>query len=254
MPYGTAQPDTKGQELFRILNEVRAEAEIGEFTLQKIERDAENLLKTNAYLGYLALQAVAALRGDVEKVHCNHKRALALANRNPEPYHNYASSLWSLGYLTEAQEAAKSGWEMDKDNAMMIEDLISLCAFTGHFSDALRFSQEWHTRHPKNPYTIEHDIAEAITRVTRCGSTAEAGVQEILTITHGILQSANVRVLDIEFYNDHIESNAVFYKCYIAASTEEGLELNNKFDKEIINRSDPMENTGCEFTTAIIGV
>jgi hypothetical protein len=96
---------TKTAELLERLEHLRTTPEIDPFTLKRLQREAHNLLKADAFSAYQILGALEGFTGNIKEMRRNYEiaRSLALTERDKSRVlHNYTVSLSDTGYFSEA--------------------------------------------------------------------------------------------------------------------------------------------------------
>lgn len=144
------QPQTKYNEIIKDINTLIHNG-VDEFSIRRLQHDAEALVKVDAAQGYMALGAIAALQNDVDSVRNWHEKSLRLQQANPEFNYNYAVSLQRVGLNSEAARyaeiAVNLGGHDDSHVTLFLETSIGM----GKFMSALSRIRE--------PLSLTEDFA-----------------------------------------------------------------------------------------------
>jgi|GEM_PF-2035952 len=129
------------QELSQLLHSTR---NIDQFTLKRLQKEAQSLLKSEALNAHLFLGALAGLQGERSSVHENYKQALTLAPTNPNNaivLNNYITSLLDIGSFSEAVEPVIKAY----DYKLPISEIVTtILAKAGLFHRAAELIRQDH--------------------------------------------------------------------------------------------------------------
>lgn len=114
------KPERKHNELLEQLDTLLYEP--NEFTLRRIEREANALIKSDAAYAYMVLGVVASLRPDLAKIDEFFNKALALSN-DPVIRGNYVVSLGRVGRYADALKIIDSFPSLNTDPSMLRDGL-----------------------------------------------------------------------------------------------------------------------------------
>ena len=185
----SAAPQTKAAELFERLQALKAST-VSDMELQRLKRDAEKLLQSDALYAYMALGAIAVLRLDDAGVHANFRAALGL-EKGEVVYHNYATALARIGDFDSALP-----W-FEKTHQFLPEDLTSLadfiqCAFNaGELSMAKELLAEWKKRQPEKAFRLSDAITDAHTFLA-ASKISEITLKKIHHTVFELLRANNI--------------------------------------------------------------
>jgi tetratricopeptide (TPR) repeat protein len=114
---------TKTNQLAEEINQLRLISKIDSFTIARLEREAQKLVKIDAFSAYQLLGILASLKGDIVSLHKNYEKALKLVVTNQDnarALSNYAASLVNMGYFSEAAELSVKSYGYNPPSEVII--------------------------------------------------------------------------------------------------------------------------------------
>lgn len=136
---------TKTNQLLEEINQLRLISKVDSFTFTRLEKEAQKLVKIDAFHAYQFLGILASFKEDITCVHENYKKALnfALENRDKSiVLNNYAVSLANMGYFIKAAELSIKSYEYSPPSEV-IKLISSRFAYAGLFHYAANFAREY---------------------------------------------------------------------------------------------------------------
>ncbi|WP_034621113.1 hypothetical protein [Desulfovermiculus halophilus] len=111
----------KAQSLLEKLSELKRVGKTDEFTLQTIAREAKEIKAEDPKNYLYVMGAVECLRENAIEMRKHYQAAIEAFGGDVVTYYNFASSLYSLGYLAEAKHCAEKGLRLAPTNEEMQE-------------------------------------------------------------------------------------------------------------------------------------
>ena len=118
----------KALSLLEKLSKLKRDGKTDEFNLQAIVREAKEIKAEDPKNYLYVMGAVECLRGNDVEMRKHYQAVLEAFGGDIITYYNFASSLYSLGCLTEAQHYAEKGLRLAPTNEEMQElmgDILS---------------------------------------------------------------------------------------------------------------------------------
>jgi len=106
--------------------------------LKKIENASEEL--------YVSLAIIAALEGDIEQMHTNHRKTFGYSGEIFENLTNYASSLFICQLYEDAYKYALKAFEMNSNQEGNLYLIINLSFLLNRIEDFTKYSQLYKTK------------------------------------------------------------------------------------------------------------
>jgi len=149
-----AQP--AAARLIERLNVLLGEKNRNPFALSALKKEAQVLLKTDAFHAYVVLGMIACLEKNVDEMHKNHLKALNLYPNDPLANNNYAASLANLGFNSEASKQYRKAYQLEPANLNVLSGLIDTLTFAGRVHEARKLLiNDWKKKSPSSPYKGE---------------------------------------------------------------------------------------------------
>ena len=253
MPRRVPTAATKAVELFKTLNSIALGAEVDDFVLRRIERDARKMMNAAPVDANSVLGAVAALEGRSGDVRKHFKIALQLSGNSAEVYGNYSTAFQRIGEIDQSFEMAKQAFERAPDEPDVLRDAISCALNAGKFREASAF-QDRLVKLSANRSEPNEQLATMLGDAVDRGAFREESVQEVLRITHDILKAEGIRRIA---YSTLVAetgcTDSFLYKFYIFASSDRAADLNETLAERVAKEPDLMADPGTKFVPMFIG-
>ena len=247
MTHGSAAPATKAAELIRRLSTLANRVEIGDFELRQMEQEAAKLLQVDAEQAYQILGGVAALRGDAEGVHREHKKALKLSGEAATSLRNFAVSLAIVSEFEAAQETIQKAFSKDPTDQETLVRSILFSMMSGHFLEARELIEGQGTEHD------DREEVSAVCSAIERGSFTEGGVRRVLAASHEVMQQTKVSMETVDILADKEEEGSFLFEIFLTASREKAQECNVKLDERIVAHEELTEDPGLNFIPVFLG-
>lgn len=199
------------------------------FALASIEREAKNLLKTDAASGWHILGIVAAHRSDEEATRDAFSKALNLDGRLGTSQ-NFSRALSMLNQYREALEVALKCIERDGADISFLRHAVSCAVRAGAFSTAA----ELNNRLAKLNATTEFEVDE----ITDALSRANVEEHEVRARAEVVAEVARQRRVGVSSYAVHVEGDIASIKYVVRASPEIVADMNCDVALELATRFD----------------
>lgn len=114
---------TKTDQLFEEINRLHFAHAIDEFTLIRLEKEAQKLLNVDAFHAYQLFGTLAGFKNDVVNLHKDYNKALKLvvtSQDSAKALSNYAASLFNMGYFSEAAELSVKSYEYNPPSEVIV--------------------------------------------------------------------------------------------------------------------------------------
>lgn len=243
----TPAPAPKANELIERLAQLADTPALDEFSLQRIARDANALMKSDPAGAHTVLGGVAALRGDGEETRKRHRAALKIKSDFAN-FFNYLVSLSMLDEYEEALQVAIGALKKHPDNLNLLNSAINSALDSANFQIARDLSHRWDALAPDRPNSSS-GLARQLADAVRAGMFNEEAVREVLRILTETQRSESARTSNSKFRSDHAEKS-FFYERMIRATPTTAAALNERFADQIVERSDLMADPGLRFVAA----
>lgn len=240
-------PAKKANELIERLAQLATAPALDEFSLQRVARDANALMKSDPAGAHTVLGGVAALRGDRDETRKRHRAALKI-DSDFATYFNYLVSLSLLDEYEEALQVAMGALKKYPDNLNLLDSAIRAALESANFEIARDLSDRWDALAPDRPNSLSglsRQLADAVV----AGTFKEKSVREVLRILTETQRSENARTSNSKFRLHHVEE-AFFYERMIHATPAAAAALNEQFADQIAERPDLMADPGLRFVAA----
>lgn len=136
--------------------------EVDEFTIRRLTRETNKLVKSDPVMAYVALGSIAVLQVDVEKVHYYFNQAINI-QENITVWNNYCVCLGSLGYTIEAGELLKKlSFKQNISDLKFLFNGVNLCSEAGLFFTSFNFLLKYNKLSSKKAHSLTESIISTI--------------------------------------------------------------------------------------------
>ena len=240
-------PAKKVNQLIGRLAKLAAAPALDEFSLQRVARDANALMKSDPAGAHTVLGGVAALRGDGDETRKRHRTALKIES-DFTTYFNYLVSLSLLDEYEEALQVAIGALEKYPDNLNLLDSAIRAALESANFEFARDLSHRWDDLALDRPNALS-GLARELADAVVAGMFKEEGVREVLHILTETQRSDKARTSNSKF-SSHYGEESFFYERMIHATPTAAAALNEQFADQIAERPDLMADPGLQFVAA----
>jgi hypothetical protein len=141
---------TKAQELLLTITAMaNGVSKPSEFTLAALRREAKNSLQTDAYNGYMALGALAALTWNDQGLDENHRLSIALGD-NELSHRNYAVSLDAVMRYADAADEMLIASNLHPENITSLIKAFFYAFYAGRLGEAMTLREKLEKRSPES--------------------------------------------------------------------------------------------------------
>lgn len=208
-----------------------------ELESRRLERDAKNLLKVDAWAAHQILGGIAALRWDLDDLHVHHKASLQSAHGRAHAYRNYAISLQLVGLFQEAATYMALGSEMEPENLTSLQSATQFALWAGNVKAALKFEHDLEKRDPSRssgPGRLE--VLESLRELMKQRHITQDELQAALSLAFTFLRERKCRFTNVGTMIDE-EQDTAFFTIYIDRPTQEvsklDIDLGRQFAEEL---------------------
>ena len=247
MTHGSAAPATKAAELIGRLSALANRVKVSDFELRQLELEANKLLQLDAEQAYQILGGVASLRGDVQGVHREHKRALKLSGEAASSLRNYAISLAIVNEFEAARKTIQKSFRKDPTDQETLWRFILFSIMSGYFLEARELMERQEAE-----YTDEEEVRAICSAIER-GSFTEGGVRKVLSASHEVMQRARVNMETVDILADEEEEGSFLFEIFLSASREKAHECNVELDERIVAQEELTKDPGLNFVPVFLG-
>ena len=240
-------PAPKANELIERLAQLADTPALDEFSLQRIARDANALMKSDPAGAHTVLGGVAALRGDGEETRKRHRTALGI-DESLELLFNYSVSLSHLDENEEALNVAIGALKKYPDNLQLLDRAINVALDSANFLIARDLSSRWDALSPDRPNPLS-GLVQQLADAVATGLFREEGIREVLRILAATQRTENVRTSNSRI-SSHNAKESFFYQRAVYAAPTLTAALNERLADQIVERSDLMADPGLRFVAA----
>lgn len=240
-------PAKKVNQLIGRLAKLAAAPALDEFSLQRVARDANALMKSDPAGAHTVLGGVAALGGDRDETRRRHRTALQIKG-SFATFYNYFVSLSLLDEHEEALQVANRALEKYPDNLELLNSAIKAALESANFETARNLSHRWDALAPDRPNS-RSGMSRLLADAVLAGTFKEESVREVLRVLSQTQRTENVRSSNPKFRLHHVEES-FFYERMIHATPTAAAALNERFADQIADRTDLMADPGLQFVAA----
>ena len=228
------QPADIAKQLFERLSLAAGSAEVlDDLEIRRLEREAQKLMKADAWKAHQVLGALAAIKWDVEGVRAHHEASLKL-RASGDAYRNYATSLQLVGQFHEAAEAIRTASERQPENITWLRTAIDFTLWEGEVTKAIDLEHEFEKRAPN--HESSSGILNRLLAFIERQRISEGELQRALGVAFSLLQKRRQRFKEVELSLDDDQDTA-FFSILINRPTKEVLaldaELGEAFAREM---------------------
>ena len=190
----TPQPLSKAQEAFnQLADRLTENDEIDEFTLNRLERMADEGLRVDPSNAYQVLGMIASRRWDVDGVSSNFRRAMLAAPR-AEIYANFGRALCDLNDLDEASTQVAIAAEREPENLLYLRSAINWSFCAGKWTRARELTRLLLSR-TKEQVQQQAELISMTEMAERIGLREET-VWKTVACATAYLRSKKIRVIN----------------------------------------------------------
>ena len=242
-------PAEKVNQLIERLRQLAAAPALDEFSLQRIARDANSLMKSDPADAHTVLGGVAALRGDGDETRHRYRTALGI-EKTLVTLFNYSFSLSILDEHEEALNVAADALQAYPDDLNLLNRAIKAALESAHFMTARDLSNRWDALSPNRPNALSGQ-ARQLADAVAAGLFTEEGVREVLRIFAATQRTEKVRTSNFVI-SSHNAKESFFYERAVHAAPTLTSVLNERLADRITERVDLMNDPGLRFVVAFI--
>ena len=246
----TPTPAPKVNGLIRRLASLSESAVVTDFALERISRDARDLMRADPAGANTVLGGIAALRGDLEACRRHHQTALRI-DRDFTHQFNYSISLSHLEENAESLKVAYDALRVYPDSLELIDHAITAAVNSGSFIKAKELCDRWDVVSPMTANRMaprSRQLAAAV----ETGLFTERGVGQVLGALSDVQRAEGVRTSNAVISSDDIDGGFL-YQRFIHATPAEASTLNERLADRIADHPDLMEDPGLRFVVVFTG-
>jgi hypothetical protein len=134
---------------------LRFKPKVDEFTLLRLEKDAQKLLRVDPFNAYQLLGMLSCFKGKINDMHESYKKALNLAITKEDKelvLDNYAASLYNTGYFSQSAELSSKIYNISFP-VKLIESINDRFFYAGLFHQVANFSRKYNL--PSNSFIFK---------------------------------------------------------------------------------------------------
>jgi len=218
----TPKAETKSNQLVDEISILFAgNKQLDPFTLARLKREAEKVVKVEPDYGYCILGMLACLEVDAEACKKNHELSIKLSY---DPAHdliyreNYSRSLNYLGMSNEAYQEIKKALNLYENNPDLLELAINTAIESGNSSDIYRYYEVLCKILPRNENKQIIDILKV------AGHFKESGINDdiassLVKLADELVFKNKLRCGSRLFFTDESESENNIY-CFIEVNAD----------------------------------
>jgi tetratricopeptide (TPR) repeat protein len=247
-----AAPARKASALIEALVDLDRRKTLDDLALNRLAREAQALMKSDATGARAVLGGVASIEGNVERVREHYDAALRLSSRDSNVLAHYATALTKVGKMDDAFEAIMEVCERHPDDAAFLQDAIAIAVQGARFGESRSLYKR---RNRLKPEGRSKDgahmtaIAEAIDR----GAFKERAAREVVQIAHEIRQSAGARYAGSAPVLVYGEPDRFGFDVHVHASPTAAADLNEALANRVVENDTLMDGLRLNFVPTFIG-
>ena len=246
----TPTPSPKGNGLIRRLASLSESAVVTEFALERISRDARDLMRADPAGANTVLGGVAALRGDLETCRRHHQTALRIDRAFTHRF-NYSVSLSHLEENAESLEVACDALRVYPDSLELIDHAIRAAADSGNFTRASQLCDRWDALAPSKTNGLA-SRARHLAAAVDAQWFSEQGVRQVLRTLSDVQRAEGVRTSDVAISSDHV-AGSFLYDRFVHAAPAVASGLNERLANHIADHPDLLADPGLRFVVVFTG-
>ncbi len=224
------QPKTKTEELVAELNAMRKAKAFNDFSLKKLEREAQKLINVDAAGAYLILGILSCIKREFDVMRSHHENAIKLVN-DAECNRNYAASLLIAGFPSEAYDYYTAAAKLDVSN---LGHAIQFSIASGRFSDAKSFMQQFHAVHPGTEHPFQELVMSLVEKMEENCVPADLVIQAV-EIASSILREHGQFVFEPKI---RVTKHPIRFEFPVCLTPDEVAELNFEFAERFVSHTD----------------
>ncbi len=238
-----AQQKLKANELIERLDafvqqQTSQKQSVLHFELERIKREAEDLLEVTPIPAHDVLGRVAAIQWNKKKTDYHYKAALQKASADDQitVYNNYSAALERQHYLLEAARIAEQGYKFSHTNLTLLTGAIKLYRKAGHLKKALQLIT-LHTA--KEELTEIAAFAKKTLDALEQYEVEESTLFNSIALATAILRKHRINIFNVHHSSEIItdpedESDSVLIEFRLKRPVKEVVALSQELDKAII--------------------
>jgi hypothetical protein len=222
------QAKTKANSLLEEVIALTWERHPSEFTLKRLQKQAEALRASNLFEASLALGMLASIALREAEMRTHHERALAIEEYDYLARSYYSASLQRLNCYSEAADWALRALELVPDVPNALRKAINACAAACRFSEASHLIEQWEKIEPDQPPPNEERVRGAIAYL-KAHRIAEKDMQRLVDFARKFLRAEGSHGAE---WGLHFQAgwgtNSMSYDIFLDEPRERVKELNSK--------------------------
>ena len=223
---------------------------VDEQELQRIARDANTLLPSDAASAHALLGRVATLRWDLDEAKRRYSLAIPLGDPAPVLC-DYADSLTFLGQIDDAFDAAQAAFERVPDDLTVLRRLIVAALSAGRFGHALTLRETWEKLSPADDMP-HREILEQLAEAAASGQFTENGVRSFLRCAATVRRDHRMRLASISIEPFVTEPDTFSAVLRVFGSTDEVFCLISELADIWANSSALVDDPGLRFVPMLL--
>ena len=243
--------ESKAAGLIDRLSEINLAGTINEVALGKLEREARQLMHTDAAGSHAVLGGVASLRWNVERVHDHYRIALQHLD-TPPMHHNYSVALSNVEERESALTEAEIAYRRSPDGKFLLDHVIKKAVDSGHFADAGGYCARWAALAPGE----EHPMAQQVSRLedaVAARAFSESAVRQVVGMLCAVQANDKARSVQSTIIADPDDPHSFMYEQHVQASSDRAALLNGRFVDEVASDGELMKDPGLNFVAMFVG-
>ena len=246
----TPTPAPKGNGLIRRLASLSESAVVTDFALQRISRDAKDLMRADPAGANTVLGRVAALRGDLETCRRHHQTALRIDRAFTHQF-NYSVSLSHLEENAESLEVACDTFRVYPDSLELIDHAIRAAVDSGNFTRARELCDRWDALSPKRTNQLA-SRARQLAAAVDAQLFSDQGVRQVLRTLSDVQRAEGVRTSNVVISSDNA-AGSFLYDRFLHATPAVASGLNERLANHIADHPDLLADPGLRFVVVFTG-
>ena len=247
----TPTPAHKVNGLIRRLASLSESAVVTDFALERISRDARDLMRADPAGANTVLGGIAALRGDLEACRQHHQTALRI-DRGFAHQLNYSISLSHLEQNAESLEVASDALRIYPDRLELINHAITAAVDSGNFIKAKELCDRWDVLSPTKANQLA-SRARQLAAAVEAGLFSERGVGQVLDTLSDVQRAEGFRTSNAVISSNDVDGGFL-YQRFIHATPAEASALNERLADRIADHPDLLEDPGLRFVVVLTGI
>lgn len=245
-------PQELADQIFSQLSELSAHRDrVNEFTLKRIQHDAERIKSHDPVAAYTALGCIAFLRHDTEEMLYNHQKALKFNDYDFHSNINFAVSLSNAGYFGLAYEYGKKAFNIaGPEHVEAAKEFLNHCKSAGKFQEAAELMQLLGKMKIEIPK--DNVVVDGLKFVNSRNIDPEL-ISDYFCLSTEIMKKNDIYPKNIRHWHYEDEEEEYFIKeIFIEASSEDVAQMNTELSELVTKKNYPtdLNMAFCVFFTA----